>query len=252
MKKDGTNLKAHSGVLGHSPQHDLQIEEFLSQGYTIITLPNIEKLESVRDIFLGDVNKLLNIHLSDIEELREHCQKLRMEEIEKIRSLKLRGITSELVGAMGNNLNLFSSRSIYLQRFPHLNLNVAKKTESVTVSHNEVMAGHAPNTFACWVPFHNTDDESGLYFLGQNQTMDLIKKSNNFEDVFPSDKKISSLLPECLKVNFGQAVVFNVFVFHGAYHHNKQKARISIDFRFQDIKYPLFEKNLEYFGLFNT
>jgi hypothetical protein len=252
MSKLGENFEEHSDVQEHCSMRHSQVQEFLENGLTIITLQNLDKLELARDKFLSHVSELFDIRLNDIDELRVYCQHLSMYQIGKIRNLKLVGISQVMIEAMGNTLDLFSARSIYLQRFPHFNLNVASKAESVTVSHNEVMAGHAPSTFVCYVPFHDIDDESGLYLLDQNRTMDIMKKTNNFKDTFPSDNKIQALLPDCVKLAFGQAVVFNAFVFHGAYPHDRPKARISMDFRFQDIKFPLFEKNLEYFSIYNA
>ena len=85
----------------------------------------------------------------------------------------------------------------------------------------------------------------------KNKSMKLYNTTNHFKKTFPTDVELSKMIPKCLKIKFGQAVLFHPFSHHGAKNHSKKKARISIDIRFQDIQYPLFEKNLDYFKIFN-
>jgi sporadic carbohydrate cluster 2OG-Fe(II) oxygenase len=228
-----------------------ELEKFKKFGFLALDLPEVNLLKTVRDEIVRGINKILNIKIANIEEIRSYATSLDMKGIGKIRSLRLPGISEKLLQALGEKRKLVAGDSVYLQRFPHLNVNVSGKKESVTVSHCEIMSGNAPNTIACWVPLHDVVDESGLYFLDQTATMKLINQTKGFKSTFPSDAKISEWVPKCINLKFGQVVFFNSFVWHGAKQHNHSKARLSVDFRFQDTRHPLFEKNLEYFKYFN-
>ena len=222
-----------------------------TKGYTIINLPNKNYLIQVRAIILNEMNSILKTNISDIEKMRSLVGSLNLKSLDKIRNLKLKGLSEKLIKAVGNKTKIVGKDLLYLQRYPHLNLNIANINESKTVSHNEIMSGHSPNTVVCWIPFHDIIDESGLYVLEKNKSMELYNTTNNFKKIFPTDNELSELIPKCLKMKFGKAILFNSISHHGAKNHNKKKARISIDIRFQDIQYPLFEKNLDYFKVFN-
>ena len=221
-------------------------------GFVIIDIPKMHFLNEVKSQIINEINKITKTNFSDIEQTRSYTKTLDMKEIDKIRRMKLQDVSEKLIKALGKKTNLISKEQIYLQRYPHFNLNVSDQNESVTISHNEIMAGHAPNTIVCWIPFHDIVDESGLYFLDQEKTMKLINKTRGFKKTFPSDQKIPEMIPNCTKLNYGQAVLFNPFVFHGAKNHSNIKTRISIDFRFQGTDYPLFEKNMEYFKVYEN
>ena len=44
------------------------------------------------------------------------------------------------------------------------------------------------------------------------------------------------------KIKFGEALVFNPFVYHGSIHHKNKRSRISLDVRLQRLDRPLFQK----------
>jgi hypothetical protein len=49
MNKQGKNFEERSDVQEHCSIRHSQVQEFLGNGLTIITLPNLDKLELVRD-----------------------------------------------------------------------------------------------------------------------------------------------------------------------------------------------------------
>lgn len=221
------------------------------KGYVIIDLPNKHYLIQARNNIIKKINTVLKTKILDIEKMRSFVGSLDLKSLDKIRKIQLEGISETLIKAIGHKTKIASKNSMYLQRYPHLNLNISNLKESKTISHNEIMSGHSPNTVVCWMPFHDVLDESGLYLLEKKKSMKLYKTTKNFKKIFPTDEELSRIIPKCLKIKFGQAILFNAFSHHGAKNHNKKKARISIDLRFQDIQYPLFEKNLDYFKIFN-
>ena len=48
------------------------------------------------------------------------------------------------------------------------------------------------------------------------------------------------------KIKFGEALIFNPFVYHGSIYH-KEYARISVDARFQSLNKPLLQKYNDFF-----
>jgi len=133
-------------------------------GFVIIDIPKMHFLNEVKSQIINEINKITKTNFSDIEQTRSYTKTLDMKEIGKIRRMKLQDVSEKLIKALGKKTNLISKEQIYLQRYPHFNLNVSDQNESVTISHNEIMAGHAPNTIVCWIPFHDIVDEQVYIF----------------------------------------------------------------------------------------
>ena len=53
------------------------------------------------------------------------------------------------------------------------------------------------------------------------------------------------------KIKFGEAFVFNPFVYHGSIHHKNKSSRISLDVRLQRLDRPLFQKYNDFFTTLN-
>ena len=49
------------------------------------------------------------------------------------------------------------------------------------------------------------------------------------------------------KIKFGEAIIFNAFVYHGAQFHKNKKARISLDVRFIRFDKPFLERYTDFF-----
>ncbi len=231
-------------------QNSKELKLLKKEGYVIIDLPNKHYLIQARNNIIEKINTILKTNILDIEKMRSFVGGLDLNSLDQIRKMQLEGISEKLIKAVGHKIKIASKNSIYLQRYPHLNLNISNLKESKTISHNEIMSGHSPNTIVCWMPLHDVLDESGLYLLEKKKSMKLYKTTKNFKKIFPTDNELSKIIPKCLKIKFGQAILFNAFSHHGAKNHTRKKSRISIDIRFQDIQYPLFEKNLDYFKIF--
>ena len=127
-----------------------------TKGYTIINLPNKNYLIQVRAIILNEMNSILKTNISDIEKMRSLVGSLNLKSLDKIRNLKLKGLSEKLIKAVGNKTKIVGKDLLYLQRYPHLNLNIANINESKTF--NKIIsyqsAGSKPLTNFLATLFH--------------------------------------------------------------------------------------------------
>ena len=64
-----------------------ELEKFKKFGFLALDLPEVDLLKNVRDEIVRGINKILNIKIANIEEIRSYATSLDMKDIGKIRSL---------------------------------------------------------------------------------------------------------------------------------------------------------------------
>ena len=107
------------------------------------------------------------------------------------------------------------------------------------------MAGHSPFTFNFWLPFHNVETKTGIYIVNSVKSVELCDYEINNKITNRLDLlKEHMYFPE---VKYGEALLFNGFVYHGTVDHDVKQARISLDLRLQSRAKPLFQKFNEFF-----
>jgi len=217
----------------------------VDDGWMVVGATYIGKLIKFREAFerlcksfLGcpeDIHgTLLNLEPSTLNELTKHL------------NYKLLSYNHLLVESFELTVISLCGRKIFEQRRPYLRLNIPNKDHTSTPAHSDVYFGHSPYTYTFWIPMHDVVDNSGLYIYNKKTSLDMVR-NYNFNESIDKYLQVSNFgLPQDVKVMFGEALVFNCGLFHGA-HTNNSSIRISFDTRVQAISKPLFEKNYELF-----
>jgi len=91
------------------------------RGYVIINLSNKNYLIQVRNIIINEINTILKTNILNIEKMRSFVGSLDLKSLDKIKNIKLKGLSEKLIKAVGNKAKLITKKSLYLQRYPHLN-----------------------------------------------------------------------------------------------------------------------------------
>ena len=97
--------------------------------------------------------------------------------------------------------------------------------------HNDSLYGHGKKILNFWVPLTEIDKSNSLQIVDEKNSKALINefkknKSSIIEMNFKSRKKSKPL-----KMNFGEYLVFNSTVIHGAEINKTEQTRVSFDFR---------------------
>ena len=185
--------------------------------------------------------------ITDIDSLRIKSKNLNSEVINDIRKVYVNDLSIKTLNCFSENIkNIFGS-DILIQRYPQIQVHVTNKTSTKTSPHIEVMAGHSPYTFNFWVPFHNVDFKTGIFIVDADKSVELCDFEIN--NVIQNRLEILKDHLHFPKVNIGEALLFNGFVYHGSVDHTSEKARISVDVRLQSSIKPLFQKFNEFFKM---
>ena len=112
--------------------------------------------------------------------------------------------------------------------------------------HYELGSGISPFTYVIWAPLHDLEDKSGVYYIDQKESLEIMKKEQTAGLVNGPTvlNMMQNQKPTSLK--FGQAIIFNPFILHGNVTFNSKFARIAYSVRFQSNNKPLLQKNSDY------
>ena len=98
-----------------------------------------------------------------------------------------------------------------------------------------------------WAPFHDLEDDGGVFYVEQKKSLNLIKIEHSKGLVNgPTilSKKIDQKPP---KLKYGEVIVFNPFILHGNIGFKSKLARIACSTRFQSTNVSLMQKNSDFF-----
>ena len=217
------------------------------KGYAIVKIENLENLIQLRKKFIKNLNINSNED-EDIDIVRENIAKIDKSEINKamINLLKFNNLSEIILNSFPKLVKQLCGEELLIQRRATVIMNVPGKGQAKQWPHYELMSGISPFTYVIWIPMHDLEENSGVYFVELEKSLELIKKEEaqglvNGPTVL---NMMSDQKPEPLK--FGEAIIFNPFVLHGNIQFKSNLARIAYNVRFQSFKKPILQKNTDY------
>jgi sporadic carbohydrate cluster 2OG-Fe(II) oxygenase len=216
------------------------------KGWQIVTSDYTQLLNNVRDNFLKEIRRL-DLQFANIEDLICNIDKVSDSDVNSLRSIELYGFPELMAESFKTEIGNIAGNEIFLQRKPHININIPASEGSVTLSHTELLSGHSPYTCVLWVPLHDVNDDTGLFCMDEPQSQKFMEDQKDFR--IPYDQEgLWGKTVDPLKVKYGEGIIFDAFVLHGAWPNKTKRARVSLDIRFQSDQKPLYEKGMEYFS----
>ena len=217
-------------------------------GYAVLPIEDMETFESLRTAFVRSVSEDFN-QKGDLNKIRESMIGMPKSEINKIMlNLMTQQQASEiLIKSCKNIVTALSGSNLFIQRRANFIINIPGSDQRRQWPHYELMSGVSPFTYVIWAPLHDLDDGGGIYYLNAFDSLEIMKKENlkglvngpEMFDMFHNRK--------ALKLNYGEAVVFNPFILHGNSNFQSKFARVACSVRFQSSIKPLMQKNTDYF-----
>tara|TARA_B100001564_G_C20656127_1_gene679280 strand:+ start:1291 stop:1992 length:702 start_codon:yes stop_codon:yes gene_type:complete len=223
---------------------------FNGPGYSIENIQNMEVFENLRKTFIKKMG--FDNNKDTINNIRQKMAKLSKVEINKamVNLLSFNEASEKMIQSCSNIVSELSGNEIIIQRRANTIFNVPGKDERRQWPHYELMSGISPFTFVIWAPFHDLDDDGGVYYVKQDESFNLIKKEEAQGLVNGPDILNMMNDQKPLKLKYGQVVVFNPFILHGNIEFNSSMARIACSVRFQNKNKPLMQKNSDFFKLY--
>lgn len=229
---------------------NIKKEIIKGRGYSVLKIHNLEKFKKLRNTFLDKMG--LNEKQS-INYLRKKIASMKKYEINKamVSLLSFNEASEIMVESCRNIVEELCGKELLIQRRANTIFNLPGDDQRRQWPHYELMSGISPFTYVLWAPFHDLDDDGGVYYLPQEQSFKKIKLEHSQGLVNGPTilNKINHQKPTKLK--FGEVVVFNPFILHGNVHFKSKLARIACSVRFQSKHSPLMQKNSDFLKLYN-
>lgn len=222
------------------------------RGYAIIDVSKPLLFSELVDYFIHHVSSMSPC--DDIDQVRSTICQFSNHQVNElmVKLLSFPNASDLVAKSFKESITSVCGPNLFLQRRANIIMNLPGDAQRHQWPHYEIMSGISPYTFVLWAPFHDIDDEGGVYYcdnefsfttLMEEERLGLMNSPYMFE-------KIESASPPPLALRCGQAVLFNPFVIHGNKKFDGLKARIAVSIRFQSWDYPLMQRGSDFFKPF--
>tara|TARA_B100000959_G_C14969919_1_gene619261 strand:- start:2236 stop:2715 length:480 start_codon:yes stop_codon:yes gene_type:complete len=151
-----------------------------------------------------------------------------------------------IINSCPNLVEKLCGKELFIQRRAHTIINVPGEGQAKQWTHYELMSGISPYTYVIWAPLHDLDDQGGVYYIKQDESLKVMKKEQ--KDGLVNGPTVLNMMQnqKPTRLKFGQAIIFNPFILHGNIAFESNFARIACNVRFQSYRKPLLQKNSDY------
>ena len=223
-------------------------ELICGSGYVVTKINDIKKFEQLRKILI----KKMNFKYEDIYKVRKKISKMNNAQINKImiNLLSFNNASDMLIESCKNIVKEVSGKTIFLQRRANTIFNLPGINQRRQWPHYELMSGISPFSFVLWAPFHDLDDDGGVFYYKNKDSIKFIKTEQKKGLVNgPQILKLKNKLKPT-KLKYGDVIIFNPFILHGNNDFNSNLARIACSVRFQSTSKPIMQKNSDFFKFY--
>jgi sporadic carbohydrate cluster 2OG-Fe(II) oxygenase len=228
-------------------------DEYLTQGYIIRPVADLEALEWMRSQFIRLISDALGVRPDGRPEdtLNQIHQKVPVSElntfrlkiirsfnaIEDFRQMYFRVVRPYLETLVGNELAMQSRVSLSIQ--------LPGDDSSLLPVHADTWAGDSSFEVVVWLPLVDCYGTKTMYILPPDQSERLSqqfieKAGNSCEDLYHSMRNEV----KWLKVNYGQVLIFDQALPHGNRVNEEPETRWTMNCRFKGVFTPYGDKKL--------
>jgi sporadic carbohydrate cluster 2OG-Fe(II) oxygenase len=226
---------------------DIYKELTQGRGYSVIEIEDKSLLNELKDSFIKNINLSNNLK-NDMDFVRKKVAKMSKAEVNQcmLDLLKFNNLSETIINSCPKLVELLCGKELFIQRRATIVMNVPGEGQAKQWPHYELMSGISPFSFIIWTPLHDLEENSGVYYIDQKRSLEIMKKEQEKGTV--NGPMVLDMMADQKpkKLNFGQAIVFNPFVLHGNITFNSEFARIACTARFQSSEKPLLQKNSDY------
>ena len=219
------------------------------KGYSIIDIEKLHNFELLRKSFINIINNKENVNTNiGIDEVRKKIARMNKAEVNKymIQLLKFTDLSEILINCFPKLIESLCGKELFIQRRATIIMNVPGKNQAKQWPHYELMSGISPYTYVIWAPLHDLEENSGVYYIEQKESFEIMQKEQKMGLV--NGPTVLNLMgnKKTEPLKFGQAIIFNPFIIHGNVSFDSNLARVAYNVRFQSCEKPLLQKNSDY------
>lgn len=225
---------------------------FLSQGYVIFKLEDLEGLSVLRDLLAKTAREKLGKNFSP-EQLFDRTHEM----VSKDGLNEFRVALIAALGAAQKEINpllyrlatpwlhWLAGNELAMQRAPNLSIQLPQDESSLLPLHTDVWSGNSPYEVVFWLPLVDCHATKSMYLLPRDQSSAVMADFKKYRD-----KTVGELFESLkdrlvfLDVPYGHGVIFSHTLLHGNVVNREETTRWSINVRFKSLLSPYGDKEL--------
>ena len=217
------------------------------RGYAVLPIKNMDIFRKLRNSFFKKMEGF-DAEENNIDLFRKKMVSMSNAAINKsmVNLLSFTDASEMMIDSCSDLVERLSGKELFIQRRANTIFNLPGKNQRRQWPHYELMSGISPFSYVLWAPFHDLEDNGGVFYINQEKSLEIIKKEHS-EGLVNGPTILNMIYdqkPEYLK--FGEVIIFNPFILHGNINFDSGFARIACSVRFQSSKKPLLQKNTDY------
>ncbi len=226
-------------------------KEFLTNGYIVKKINNIENLEYIKKFIFDSSLKIINKKIK-IEDFFDNFHKninkrqinnIRLKIIEKINDNQKMRLNYYLLSKF--LLDVLVGNELSMQRRLNLSIQLPKDKSSLLQVHADTWSGDSPFEIVVWLPLVNCFKTKSMFILPPKETEKLNK--NFKKNAGQSSEKLFRSIKNKVKflnVNYGEVLIFNQSLPHGNRVNIEKETRWSLNCRFKGAFTPYSDKKI--------
>ncbi len=237
---------------GQTLANDTLIEDITTTGWAVIDADNLSGLALFRDRFEHIVrSNVPNANPDDsVSDLLMAVTPAELNLLLKTVNYGMLESTRTVLDSFGSAIAKLCKNEIFYQKRIYLRVNVPGEGQDATPAHTDVYYGHSPCAYTLWVPMYDVADESGIYLFDRRSSARIVS-SYRFDEPISHVLQRESAMPGGVTLTFGQAILFECSIVHGAHENTGGSPRVSFDMRVQSTTQPLFQKGYDLYATGN-
>ncbi len=238
------------GISFYSKDEESIIADFSSQGYLILPLLELEKLNEIRDrvcCWAGkngksiSNNDFLNQYHLNYDADNLNCSRLSI--IEKMRQDEI--FRSEIYQLGKKYLDSIVGNELSMQTACNLSVQIPNDESSLLPIHADIWSGNSPYEVVFWLPLVDCYRTKSMYILDLDNTQKIYDNFPQYSSL-NADEFYHAISDKVtfIDVAYGNAIIFWNGLLHGNRVNVERETRWSINVRFKSLLTPYGSKEL--------
>ena len=228
-------------------------DEYLTQGYIIRPVADLEALEWMRSQFISLIGNTLGVKADERPEdtLNQIHQKVPVSELNTFRLKIIQGFNAiedfrqMYFRVVRPYLEILVGNELAMQLRVNLSIQLPGDDSSLLPVHADTWSGDSPFEVVVWLPLVDCFRTKTMYILPPEQSLKFSKQfnekaENSSEDLYQSMRDEV----KWLEVRYGEVLVFDQALPHGNRVNEEPEARWSMNCRFKGVFTPYGDKKL--------
>ncbi len=227
------------------------IQEFLSSGYSIVTIPEMDQLNQFRRDVTDVICSKCGITPSPAFNLTQlhtqlDCNRVNTVRVDSISEINQNRSTRETIYSLSKKyIKTIVGNELAMQNKVNMSIQMPGDSSSILPLHSDVWSGNSPYEVVFWLPLVDCAQSQSMFVVPIDTSKRIIKDFHKYSAMSEKDfhRAIESEMV-FLDVPYGKGVIFSHSILHGNILNTETTTRVSFNTRFKSLLSPYGTKEL--------